>query len=177
MHRRTDRAIGDHALADTFSQIARHQHGGGGIFRIVAEAIFLVAIADLDRVLVARRADQAGLAAAMGDQRIEADGRAVDAEIAIRHEIRRRDAEIIGDQLQAILDGLGRIGGRRQRLEELDVTRLAVGDDEIGEGAAGIDAETILGAHGSVLLQAAERKAWVAAMSTSRVSGSVMTTP
>ena len=177
LHRRPDRAIGNDPLADTFAQIARHQHGGGGIFRIVAEAIFLVAIANLDRVLMARRTDEAGLAAAMGDQRVEADRRAVDAEIAVGHQGRGGDAEIVGDQFQAVLDGLGRIGGCGKRLEQPDVTRTTVGDDEIGEGAAGIDAETILRAHGCVLLQAAERKAWVAWTSTSRVSASVITTP
>ena len=49
-----------------FAQIARHQHRRGGIFGIVAEAVFLVAVADLDRILVAGGADEAGLAAADG---------------------------------------------------------------------------------------------------------------
>ena len=177
-HRRAHRAIGHHALAHALAQVARHQHGGGGVFGIVAEAVFLVAVADLDRVLVARGADEAGLAAAMGDQRVEAHRGAVDAEIAVGDEIRRADAEIVGDQLQAVLDGLGRVGRRRQRLEELDLARAAIGDDEIREGAAGVDAETICGAHGSALpLTPPTRSRRVAAMSTSRVSGSAITTP
>ena len=178
LHRDAHRAIGEHALAHALPQVARHQHGGGGIFRVVAEAVFLVAVADLDRVLMARGADEAGLAAAMRDQRIEAHGGAVDAQVAVGDEIRRRDAEIIGDQLEAILDGLGGIRWRRERLEQLDVARVAVGDDEVREGAASIDAETIGGAHGpSSLSQAADRSRRVAAMSTSRVSGSLITTP
>ena len=58
-----------------------------------------------------------------------------------------RAAEILGDQLQAVLDRLRRIGGRRKRLEELHVARLAIGDHEVRERAAGVDTQTILGAH------------------------------
>ena len=108
-HRRAHAAVRDHAFAHTLSQVARHQHGGGGILRVIAEAVFLVAVADLDRVLMARRADEAGLAALVGDKRVEAHRGAVDAQVAVRNEIGGTDAEIIGDELEAVLDGLGRV--------------------------------------------------------------------
>ena len=47
-HLEAHRAIRQHALAHAFPEVARHQHGGSGVFRIVAEAVFLVAVADLD---------------------------------------------------------------------------------------------------------------------------------
>ena len=65
------------------AQVARHQHHRGRIFRVVAVAVLLVAKPDLDGILVPRGADQAGLGALVLDQRVEADGGAVDAQVAV----------------------------------------------------------------------------------------------
>ena len=48
LHLEAHRAIRQHALAHALPEVARNQHGGSRIFRIVAEAVFLVAVADLD---------------------------------------------------------------------------------------------------------------------------------
>ena len=45
----------------------------------------------------------------MGDQRVEAHRCAIDAEIAIGNNFRDRNAKIIGDEFQTILDGFGGI--------------------------------------------------------------------
>ncbi len=58
---------------------------------------------------MARGTDEPGLAALVLDQRIEADGRAVDAQVAIGHDLARREAQIIGNELEPVGDGLGRI--------------------------------------------------------------------
>ena len=89
-------------------------------------------------------------------------------------------------QPEAVLDRAGRVGGRRQRLEQPHVAAV-VGQHEIGEGAAGIDTETILGPHcaseGSLWSdsfgghgQRARSRA-VSAASTSNVARSLKTTP
>ena len=87
--------------------------------------------------------------------------------------------EHLGDQLQPGSYGRGRVVGRGQGFEEPHVA-LAVRQHEIGEGAAGIDPETVLGAHASLPYSAAaatRRSRSVAAMSTSSVVSSVITTP
>jgi hypothetical protein len=80
-----------------------------------------VAEPDLDRVLVASGADQAGLAPFMLNESVEPDRGAVDAQIGIGNDRGRAFAEIFGDQLHAFFDGAGRIGRRRQRLEQAHV--------------------------------------------------------
>src|SRR5205807_2274311 len=128
------------------------------IFGIVAEAVFLVAVADLDRVLVPRRADETRLAATVRNQRVQPDRRAVDAEIAIGDDGLGRAPHIIGDQLETVLNRLRWIVRGRERLEQLDAAVCLVGDDKIGEGAAGVDAQTILRGHGWSLSDAAPRR-------------------
>ncbi len=146
VQRRLDRSVRDHPLAHAFAQIARHQHDRRRVFGIVAVAVLLVAEPDLDRILMAGGADQAGLAAFVLDQRVEPDGRAVDAEVGIRDDLGGAFIEIVGDQFHALFDRAGGIGRRRQRLVQANVAGL-VGQDQVGEGAAGIDAEAIFGTH------------------------------
>ena len=140
-HRRADLAGRQDALAHAAAQIARHQHHRRRVFRIVAVAVLLVAEPDLDRILVPGGADQAGLGALVLDQGVEPDRGAVDAQVAVRDDVPGADAEILGHQLEAVADGERRIGRRRKRLVEPDLARL-VGQHEIGERSAGIDAET-----------------------------------
>ncbi|MPL86103.1 hypothetical protein SDC9_32079 [bioreactor metagenome] len=136
-----------HPLAHAAAQIARHQHPRRRIVGVVAIAVFLVAEADLDAVLVAGRGDQPGARALVLDQRVQPDGGAVDAQIGVRDDLARRDAGLFLDQGQAVLDRAGRVLRRRERLEDPHAA-AAVGEDEVGEGAAGVDAEAVLVLHG-----------------------------
>ncbi len=141
-----DRAVGDDPLAHTAPQIARHQHPGRRIERIVAIPVLLVAEADFQGILVTGGADQPDHGPLVLDQRVEPDRRAVDAQVAFRDHLPLADAEILGDQPQPAGDRRGRIVWRRERLEEPDVAP-AVRKHEVGEGATGIDTKTVFGAH------------------------------
>ncbi len=147
VQRRVHLAVRQHAFRHTATQVARNQHGRGRIFGVIAVAVFLVAQADLDAVLMAARGDQAGPGSVMGDQRVQSDRGAVDAQIGIRHDLVGAEAGFLLDQLQAVADRGGGVVGGGQRLEDAHAP-LAVGKDEIGEGAARVDAETILVLHG-----------------------------
>jgi hypothetical protein len=193
VHRGANVAIGQNALAHALAQVARHKHLCRRILRIVAVAIFLVAETDLDRVFMARSADKAGLGPLVLDQRIEPNGGAIDAQVTIADDLAGTQAEVLGDKLQPVLDGPGRIIGRRQRLVEMNLACL-VSQYKVGEGAAGVDAQSVFGTHcrnsvlsvddhvcEKVFAHAAfpprARSALVAAMSTSRVFSSEMMTP
>src|SRR4029077_13924109 len=106
----------DDAFAHALAEIARRQHDRGGVLGIVAVAILLVTQAYLQRILVTGGADESGLAALVLDESVEAYGRAVDAEVAIRHDAGRALVQFLADQLQAVLDGPGRVDRRRQYL-------------------------------------------------------------
>ena len=134
----------DHPFTDALSEVARHQHDRGWIFGIVAVAILLVAQPDLDRILMACRADQPSFASLVLNECIETDRGAVNAQVAFRDDRRGAFAEIVSDLLQTFPDGQGRIGRRRKHLEQADVAGL-IGQHEVGEGAASIDSEAILG--------------------------------
>ena len=150
VQRRVHRAVGQHALTHRPAQVARHQLRRGGIVGVVAIAFLLVAQADFDAVLVARRAKQADLHALQFDQGVQRHGRAVDAQIAIAHDLFHRLAERLRHLRQAGGDGLRAILRRRCALEEADGA-VASGQDEIGERAAGVYAEAILSLHGVLL--------------------------
>ena len=94
--------------------------------------VLLVAEADLERVLVAPRAEERGAGAAALDQGVEGDGRAVDDELAVVEKRRHLLPERRRDEPEAVADRIRRVVRCRRRLEELD--RLLVADeDQVGE--------------------------------------------
>ena len=146
VQRLADGAVGQNPFAHTAPQIARHQHGGGRVFRVIAIAVFLVAKTDLKAVLMPGGADQAGLGPLVGDQRIQPHGGAVDAKVTVRDDLVRRNAQFLGDQLKAVLDGQRRVLRGGQRLEQPHLAAV-FGQNEVGEGAARVDAQSILRFH------------------------------
>ena len=59
-------------------------------------------------------------------------------------ELARRDAALLADPADAGEDALGRVGRRRRRLHAVEVARLVVDEEQVGERAADVDSE----AHG-----------------------------
>ncbi len=94
--------------------------------------VFLVDPADRDDVLEARGGDDDDVRAAALEQRVRSDGRAERQ----RRSRRRLDA---GRFERVEHRGRGR-GGRRGRLADDERPGLVVEDDQIGEGASGVDA-------------------------------------
>jgi hypothetical protein len=102
-----------------------------------------MAVADLDRILVPGRADQAGLAAAMCDQRIEADRGAVDAQIGIRDDLQRDFAEVLGE-ISFMPSSIACVGSAGVEAPCTGASSAgSIGQHQIGERAASVDAEAI----------------------------------
>ena len=142
-----DGSGGNDPLADAAPQVAGGQHPCGRVFGVVAIAVFLVAQPDFDGILVARGGNQPGPGALVLDQRIQAHRRAVDAQVGVRDDLGRGDAGFFLDQGQPVADRQRGILRRGQRFEDAHFA-LTVGKDEIGERAAGVDAQTIFVLHG-----------------------------
>ncbi|MNI60856.1 hypothetical protein D3C76_649550 [compost metagenome] len=140
---------------------------------VIAMAIFFVAKANFQAVFMAIGTQQAHLDPGLFDQCVERHSRPVDAQIAVGNDLGWCTAEGIGDLRQTVAYGQGAVMWGGRRLEQLHVA-LMVGEDEISEGAAGIDAQAILlFAHFRILCiaqrgcaQCAARCAWVAASSS-----------
>ncbi|MNC46136.1 hypothetical protein D3C75_951410 [compost metagenome] len=135
--------IAKDSATDRAAQVAWGKHVCRRVVGVVAVAFFLVAQADFQAVLVPLGAQQAHLDPGALDQRVERHGGAVDAQVAVGNDLGRGTTKGVGDLRQAVTNGLGAIVGGGRRLEQLHVT-TTVGDDEVGEGAAGVDAQAIL---------------------------------
>ena len=123
--------------------MARYQHIGWRVTGIVAMPVFLVTEADFQAVFMALGTQQADLDPGFLDQCVEGHGGAVDAQVAVANDLRRGATQGIGHLCQAVADGQGAVLRGRRCLEQLHVA-VVIRQDEIGEGAAGVDAQTIL---------------------------------
>ena len=97
--------------------------------------------ADMDDVAVAGGGDHAGLGAVVLEHRVGRDRGAVED---VGDRLGRRGAALaeLGDARRRALGGIVR--GRRHLVDRA-LARLAVGDDEVGEGATDIDADQLHG--------------------------------
>ena len=97
--------------------------------------------ADVDDVAVAGRGDHAGLGAVVLQHRVGRDRGAVED---VGDGFRRRGAPLAerGDACRSALRGVVRRG---RHLVDRALARLAIGNDEVGEGAADIDADQLHG--------------------------------
>ena len=131
-----------HPPADRNPQRARHEHGRLRKIRIVAVPVFLVAEPDFERILVARGTEQAGLGALVLDQRIHADGRAQNHQVAPLQKRGYVAAEVRGDLLDPVVHGRGRIMRSGGRLVEPNPLPRGT-QNEVGERPAGVDTEAV----------------------------------
>ena len=142
VERRAHLARTQHPPADRNPQRARHEHGRLRKIRIVAVPVFLVAEPDFERILVARCTEQAGLGALVLDQRIHADGRTQNHQVAPLQERGYVAAEVRGDLLDPVVHGRGRIMRSGGRLVEPDPLPRGT-QNEVGERPAGVDTEAV----------------------------------
>jgi hypothetical protein len=138
IERRLDPSVGAQPLDDAEAQPARHQRFGRRLAQIVA--VVLQTFAHLDDVAMARGRQQAELRALALDQRVGRHRRAVDDALGIGEQGREIAAERLRQQAQPVHDPFGRIGRGRGGLGQ-DRPAALVDRDEIGEGAADIDAD------------------------------------
>ena len=165
---RADAAVAHHPFADRDPQVPGHQHRRRRVAKVVAVTVFLVAVADLERVLVSCRAEEADLGAPELDQGVEGDRGAVDDHVAVGEQPGDGAAEVGRDEVDAGSDRSRRVPRRRRRLEQLDLA-VRSDHDQVGEGAAGVDADAV--AHQT----RARRSPAVASRSSSNVSSSSAT--
>ena len=129
--------------------------------------------ADVDDVAVAGRGDHAGLGAVVLEHRVGRDRGAVED---VGDGVRRRAAPLAerGDARGGALRRVVRRGGH---LVDRALARLAVGNDEVGEGAADIDADQLHGPSARCCGPAAARGRCAFAAERSRRRGSVLPAP
>ena len=128
--RRHHRPVRADPLADADAIGPGDERLGLGPVEVVR--VLLVDAPDRRHVLEARRREQQHARPAPLEQRIRADGRAE----GDRGDGRRLDPRL----LEAVEDRLRRGSRGRGPLADHDHTRLVVEDDEVGEGASGVDA-------------------------------------
>lgn len=80
-----------------------------GVVCVISVAFFLVPKTDLDAVPVAGAGKKADLDALELDQSIQRNGRSVDAEVAVAHDVLDRTIKTFGHLFQAIGNGEGSI--------------------------------------------------------------------
>ncbi|MNE44045.1 hypothetical protein D3C80_1382550 [compost metagenome] len=139
-------AIAKDSATDRAAQVAWGKHVCRRVVGVVAVAFFLVAQADFQAVLVPLGAQQAHLDPGALDQRVEGHGGAVDAQVTVGDQFGRAAPGGVGDLCQAGANGQGAVLGRGRGLEQLHAA-VAIGQDEIGESAAGVYAQAILVTH------------------------------
>ncbi len=140
-------AVGDHALGDAAHHGLRHQRrrrfGVQEIHRLRLRQAAGAAdrpARDDQRVLEAGRRDQPDAGAAALDQRIGRHRRSVGKSLGLGQQRPDIDASRLCERRQRIQDALFRRLRCRERLVEAQAP-LVVDLDQVGEGAAGVDAE------------------------------------
>ena len=137
--------LGDVALADDV---------GRPRLLLQVELDLADAAVDVDRLLEAAGGEQADPAAlALGD-RVGDDRGAVDEPGAVAHQRLDLDPELGGGVADRRGDALGVVGRGRQRLGPDQIARV-VGDDDVGEGAADVNSNSI---HGPSLIRVGCRR-------------------
>ena len=132
------RAGGVDAARDRLAQVARHQHGRVG--RPVVELVLPQAAADLEGVPKALGGDQADLGALALEERVRRDRRTVHEQGARGEEFPHGHVEIPGQPRERRDDAAARVGGDGGHLGNPGCA-VCIGQHEIGEGAADIDAD------------------------------------
>ena len=140
IERRLDPAVGADALAHAEPPVPRHQRLGRRLAEIVA--VVLQALAHLQNVAMAFGGQQPDPRALALEQRIGRDRRAVDDALGLGEQCVRADAQSGGEARQTIHDAKRLIGRGGRRLGERHPAR-GVDRDQIGEGAADVDADPV----------------------------------
>ena len=122
--------------------MARHQRLGRRLPEIVA--IVLEPLAHLQDVAVPFGRQEPDAGALALEQRIGGDGRTVDDALGLNEQRVEADAEHRRQALEAIHDAQRRIGRSGRRLGERDAAS-GVKRDQVGEGAADVDADPVHG--------------------------------
>ena len=97
--------VGKNPAADAKAQFTGSQLWRRGVVGVISVAFFLVPKTDLDAVPVAGAGKKADLDALELDQRIQRNGRSVDAEVAVAHDVLDRTIKTFGHLFQAIGNG------------------------------------------------------------------------
>jgi hypothetical protein len=137
-----DPAVGAHPLAHAEPQFAGDKLLGRRQAQIVA--IVLQPLAHLDYIAMAFGRQQPDLGTPSLEQRVGRDRCAMDNAVGLGHQRRPVEAQRIGQQLQAVEDADRRISRGRGNFRQGRPTG-AVDRDQIGKGAADIDADAVHG--------------------------------
>ncbi len=140
IERRLDPAVGAHPLAHAEAQPARHQLLRRRQAQVVA--VVLQPFAHFDDIAMALCRQQPDPRTVAFDERVGRDRGAVHDPLGPRQHRRRSDAQCRRQAVEPIDDAERRIGRGRRHLGEGRAARL-VDRDEIGEGAADIDADPV----------------------------------
>ena len=138
------RSVGAHALGHAKPQRARHELLRRRHAQIVA--VVLQALAHLDDVAMAFGGEQADLGALVFEQRVGGDGGAVHDAFGLRKKLGGRQVQELGEMIQAGHHADRRIFGRGGDLRQRGVAGV-IHCDEVGEGAADVDADLQHGRH------------------------------
>ena len=130
------RAVGEHALVHLEPQVARHERRRQ-LEQHVVDVVAVLA-ADLERIAIPARREQRRAGALALDDGVGHERRAVNH----RLDVRRGHARRLEDRGRLAFHGRRRIVGRRQRLADHHRARAIVHEQQIGEGAADVDADT-----------------------------------
>jgi hypothetical protein len=150
LDRRADRAARHQALGHRQPQPARDQRGRRRVEQVVH--LRTVAALDLDHVAEAARGEQPDDRPAPLQQRVQADGGAVQ-EVVRPPQVLVRDGD--ADRLEDPALGLGR--GRRG-LRDPDAARGLVEEDQVGERATDVDTDTA--AHDALRASVRKSASW-----------------
>ena len=149
VERGLDRAVGAHAFRHAKSQRARHE-----LFRrrhAEVVPVVLQALAHLDDVAVALRGEQADPGALVLEQCVGCDRGAVHDALGLREQGRRREVEEIGQAVEPGHHADRRVFGCRGDLCQCGAAGV-IHRDQVGEGAADVDADLQHGRAQAVIL-------------------------
>ena len=164
---RHDGALRVDPLADLQAMVARHQHRGGVLEEVVEGGPR--GAAQLQHVAKAPRGDEGRARALALEQGVGHHGGGVGEEAHVG----RRETVALKGRGERVEDAAGEIARRGGDLHHRDLLATLLGEDDIGEGAADVDAEapahrrapTPLGLRGSAA-RASAKTARVRAMSS-----------
>ena len=130
-------AVGAHTLVDLDAGPARHQ--GRALLDIEVEQVMAPQALDLDHVARPERGDEGGVGALQFQDRVGGDGGAEDE----APDILGLDTVAVAQALEPGDDRARRVRGHGGHLEGDDIPAPGIERHEVGEGAAGIDAEIV----------------------------------
>ena len=130
-------AVGQHTPAHAETQLAWCQLRRGRVAGVVAVAFFFVAETDFNAVFVSGGGQQAHFYAFKLNQGIQRHGGAVDAQIAVLHDVGHRALELLADLLQAVGNGHGAVVRGGRAFKQVDAAVL-FGQYKVGKSASGV---------------------------------------